>query len=166
MILLLLLICIVLFTGGLFVYRKDTHVEAGYYSHKETGDVGFAGMGVSILSGSMAVSLAIMLLCSLFALANTRSYDAEIAVIHEQNTSLEEKISACVVAYLEYEGKTYDSLTPDKALAYAIALPELSSNILVQEQICVYKENRDTLQKLLIKKAKVPALRYKLYFGK
>ena len=166
MILLLLVICIVLFTGGLFLYQKDTHVAAGHYSVKETGNLGFVGMGVSILSGIMAVSLAIVLLGSLFALANTRSYDAEIAVIHEQNISLEEKISACVVAYLEHEGKTYDSLTPDKALAYAIALPELSSNVLVQEQICVYKENRDTLQKLLIKKAKVPNLRYKVYFGK
>ena len=166
MILLLLLVCIVLFAGGLSVYRKDTHVEAGYYPHKETGVLGSVGMGVSILSGIMAASLAIVLFFSLFYLANTRSYDAEIAVIHEQNTSLEEKISACVVAYLEHEGKTYDSLTPDKALAYAIALPGLSSNILVQEQICVYKENRDALQKLLIKKAKVPALRYKVYFGK
>ena len=166
MILLLLLVCIVLFAGGLVVYQKDTYIAAGICSHKETGNFGFAGMGVSILSGIMAFSLAIVLLGSLFALANTRSYDAEIAVIHEQNTSLEEKISACVVAYLEHEGKTYDSLSPDKAIAYAIALPELSSNVLVQEQICVYKENRDNLQKLLIKKAKVPALRYKVYFGK
>ncbi len=166
MILLLLLVCGVLFAGGLVVFQKDTHVAAGCYSVKETGTLGFVGIGLSILSGIMVVGLVIWLFSSLFDLADTRSYDAEIAVIHEQNTSLEEKISACVVAYLEHEGKTYDSLTPDKALAYATALPELSSNVLVQEQIGVYKENRDILQKLLIKKAKVPALRYRVYFGK
>lgn len=166
MILLFLIACVALFVVGCIVAKKDTHVAAGYYTVKETGILGHVGIGISVLSGIWAIIFVGLFFVYVFELTNTISYDAEIAVIQEQNTFLEEKISACVLAYLEHEGKTYDTLTPDKALAYATALPELSSNVLVQEQIGVYKENRDSLQELLIKKARVSALRYKVYFGK
>jgi hypothetical protein len=166
MILLLLIVSIMLSIVGFLVMKKDTKKSSGFWGGEEIGTIGSIGIGVGIFSSTLSFVFILMLLCSISDLVNTRSYDAEIAVIQEQNTSLEEKISACVLAYLEHEGKTYDSLTPDKALAYATALPELSSNVLVQEQIGVYKENRDSLQKLLIKKARVSALRYKVYFGK
>ena len=166
MILLLLLIYIVLCVCGIVVCKKDTHIAQGYYPVKETGGLGIAGMVVFTVSGVTSFILIGVLLISLFDLANTRSYDAEIAVIQEQNSVLEDNVNSCVSVYLEHEGKTYDAMTADKAIAYAIALPELSSNVLVQEQISIYKENRATLQNLLLKKAKVSALRYKVYFCK
>jgi len=116
--------------------------------------------------GTVAMIVCVISLCfGVTELANTRAYDAEIAVIQEQNKELEQKINECVVIYLEHEGKTYDDLTPDKALAYATALPQLASNMIIQEQIITYKENRKILQDYLLKKARLPALRYKVYFG-
>lgn len=166
MFLLFLIVLIMLSIVGFLVMKKDTKKCSDFWGGNELGAIGSIGLVVSVSSGILAFVFMLLLSWGFCEIANTISYDAEIAVIQEQNTSLEEKISDCVLAYLEHEGKTYDSLTPDKALAYATALPELSSNVLVQEQIGVYKENRDSLQELLIKKARAPALRYKVYFGK
>ena len=116
--------------------------------------------------GIVAMIVCVISLCfGVTELANTRAYDAEIAVIQEQNKDIELKIHECVIIYLDHEGKTYDSMTPEKALAYATSLPQLSSNVIVQEQIAIYKENRKILQEYLLKKARIPALKYKVYFG-
>ena len=125
-----------------------------------------APFGIAIIGFIAVVVSVIALCCGATELANSQAYDAEIAVIQEQNKELEQKINECVVIYLEHEGKTYDDLTPDKALAYATALPQLASNMIIQEQIITYKENRKILQDYLLKKARLPALRYKVYFGK
>lgn len=82
----------------------------------------------------------------LFNLAGYINYchaDERIEAVKTKNAEIEKEIQTSVQAFLEHEGKTYEGMTPDDALAYAVAYPELASNELVKEQIATYKSNRE-----------------------
>lgn len=97
-----------------------------------------------------------------------KTYDAQIAVITEQNNCIEEEISTVVKSYEEYEKSVYASAKIDTKNVNFIALaemyPELQSNELVQSQIELYKENNNELKKIKLAKAKASAKQWWLYF--
>lgn len=88
-----------------------------------------------------------------------------IAVIENKNKEVESGIQTMVKNYLEHEGATYKAMTPEEAVAYATAYPELASNELVKEQITTYKGNRGKILELEQKKIDCKVLRWWLYFG-
>lgn len=88
-----------------------------------------------------------------------------IAVIENKNKEVESGIQTMVKNYLEHEGATYKSMTPEEAVAYATAYPALASNELVKEQIATYKDNRKKILELEQKKIDCKVLRWWLYFG-
>lgn len=91
--------------------------------------------------------------------------DERIAVIENKNKEVESGIQTMVKNYLEHEGATYKAMTPEEAVAYATAYPELASNELVKEQIATYKNNREKILELEQKKIDRKVLRWWLYFG-
>lgn len=91
--------------------------------------------------------------------------DERIAVIKNKNKEVESGIQTMVKNYLEHEGATYKAMTPEEAVAYATAYPELASNELVKEQIATYKNNREKILELEQKKIDCKVLRWWLYFG-
>lgn len=91
--------------------------------------------------------------------------DERIAVIENKNKEVESGIQTMVKNYLEHEGTTYKAMTPEEAVAYATAYPELASNELVKEQIATYKSNREKILELEQKKIDRKVLRWWLYFG-
>lgn len=95
--------------------------------------------------GSLVIAL-IVGVVFLFNLAGYINYchaDERIEAVKTKNAEIEKEIQTSVQAFFEHEGKTYDGMTPDDALAYAVAYPELASNELVKEQIATYKSNRE-----------------------
>lgn len=98
-------------------------------------------------------------------IVNSGYADERIAVIENKNKEVESGIQTMVKNYLEHEGATYKAMTPEEAVAYATAYPELASNELVKEQIATYKSNRGKILELEQKKIDCKVLRWWLYFG-
>lgn len=67
--------------------------------------------------------------------------------------------------YFEYEQTTYKNLTPKDAITVATLYPELSSNVLVQEQIKIYKDNINKITSLKEKQIDLKPKKWWLYFG-
>lgn len=91
--------------------------------------------------------------------------DERIEIVKTKNTEIEGEIQVAVKNYLEHEGKTYADITPDEALAYAIAYPELASNELVKEQIATYKSNREQVLQYEQQKIDKKVKAWWLWFG-
>lgn len=99
----------------------------------------------SMALGSLVVVLIVggVFLYNLAGYINYCHADERIEAVKAKNVEIEKEIQTSVQAYFEHEGKTYEEMTPDDALAYAVAYPELASNQLVKEQIATYKSNRE-----------------------
>jgi len=64
--------------------------------------------------------------------------------------------------YKEFEKETYESLLKNPEIV--LVIPELNSNIIVQEQIQIYKSNRAKLLELQEEKLSRDILRWWLFF--
>lgn len=122
--------------------------------HFATMGCGLVALG-SFIGGGVALSKII----------DSGYVDERIAVIENKNKEVESGIQTMVKNYLEHEGTTYKAMTPEEAVAYATAYPELASNELVKEQIATYKNNREKILELEQKKIDCKVLRWWLYFG-
>lgn len=132
---------------------------------------------ISFMDGDTFISIVPIILC-LVAFGATiwigvdctelRTYDNQIAIIEEQNATIENEITTIVLAYEEYEKETFISakINSDDLdfIAVAEMYPDLKSNELVKSQIEVYKANNEKLTKLKLEKARGSALQWWLYF--
>lgn len=91
--------------------------------------------------------------------------DERIEIVKTKNAEIEKEIQVAVKSYLEHEGKTYAEMTPDEALAVAVAYPELASNELVKEQIATYKSNREEVLQYEQRKIDKKVKAWWLWFG-
>lgn len=119
----------------------------------------------SALCAFMALALLVGGVVVLGGIVDCGYTNERIAVIENKNKEVESGIQTMVKNYLEHEGATYKAMTPEEAVAYATAYPELASNELVKEQITTYKNNRGEILKLEQKKIDCKVLRWWLYFG-
>lgn len=113
--------------------------------------------------------LAIIVLISFFVVLGKYIDDSyaneRIEIVKAKNAEIEQEIQVAVKSYLEHEGKTYADMTPDEALAYAVAYPELASNELVKEQIATYKSNREQVLQYEQRKIDKKVKAWWLWFG-
>ena len=100
----------------------------------------------SVLCAFMALALLVGGGAVLGNIVDCGYTNERIAVIENKNKEVESGIQTMVKNYLEHEGTTYKAMTPEEAVAYATAYPELASNELVKEQIATYKSNRGKIR--------------------
>ena len=82
--------------------------------------------------------------------------DDKIAIIEERNEEIVNATYPIIEKYIEYEGNTFKELKPTAEKLIAIsAYPTLQSNVLIQEQIKVLKENNTRLTDLKLEKAEL-----------
>ena len=142
MLLVLLVICIGLFIGGVCACEENV--------------VGFSVLA----SGFIAIVIFVMLIEFPF------NIDKKLAMYEEENLKIETKIKDTIKSYMEYEQETYDKVLKDADLTtIVLKYPELNSNELVKAEIEVYKENNNKIRELKEKQINKSVMAWWLYFG-
>lgn len=156
MLIVLFVITIAIMIGLIIAAKHDK------YSLSEEGlIVGFTINGFVTLG----VVVAVLVLGSM--LAGAPGLDQKIIMHEEENQKIELVIKAEVQNYLEHEHDTYVQIGDDEDVEILIVkYPELHSNVLVQQQLQILKDNNDIIRQLKTEKIDLIKVRWWLYFGK
>ena len=94
-----------------------------------------------------------------------RTLDDKIAMYEQENEAIEQSVDVFVKDYYRHESDTYSSLTPENAVLFASAYPELQSNELATKQLEIYVENNNKIKGLKEDQINLSKNRFWLYFG-
>ena len=126
----------------------------------DTGEV-FSGFG-SLIS----VVALIGIIINIGILINGRTLDDKIAMYEQENAAIEQSVDVLVKDYYRHESDTYSSLTPENAVLFASAYPELQSNELATKQLEIYVDNNNKIKELKEDQINLSKNRFWLYFGR
>ena len=126
------------------------------------------GIYLEVGSGIACVIAAIMAVILIVDVSTLSVIDEKIAMYQEENTAIEEQISAVVKQYQEYESEIFEESAKnvEADIILASLYPELKSNTLVQSQIEMYVANNNKIKELRESKISGSVSRWWLYFGK
>ena len=130
------------------------------FMDNDTGEV-FSGFG-SLIS----VVALIGIIINIGILINGRTFDDKIAMYEQENAAIEQSVDVLVKDYYRHESDTYSSLTPENAVLFASAYPELQSNELATKQLEIYVENNNKIKELKEDQINLSRNRFWLYFGR
>ena len=126
-------------------------------------DIGefFSGFGLFISTASL-----VGIFINIVILINGRTLDDKIAMYEQENAAIEQSVDVLVKDYYRHESDTYSSLTPENAVLFASAYPELQSNELATKQLEIYVENNNNIKELKKEQINLSKNRFWLYFGR
>ena len=130
------------------------------FMDNDTGEV-FSGFG-SLIS----VVALIGIIINIGILINGRTLDDKIAMYEQENAAIEQSVDVLVKDYYRHESDTYSSLTPENAVLFASAYPELQSNELATKQLEIYVDNNNKIKELKEDQINLSRNRFWLYFGR
>ena len=119
----------------------------------------------SVFGGMISFVALIGILVNIGILLNGRTLDDKIAMYEQENAAIEQSVDVFVKDYYRHESDTYSSLTPENAVLFASAYPELQSNELATEQLEIYVENNNKIKGLKEDQINLSKNRFWLYFG-
>lgn len=149
MIIVILLLCIGLVIGGLFVI--DRYDGLGLLA--TTG--GFLGTLISV----------IMFVCLCVNVSKLRVIDERIEMYQEENATIESEIDILVKEYMEYESAVFKDTTTESSITLVSLYPELKADELVSSQLNVYLANNQKIKELKEERINGSVTRWWLYFG-
>lgn len=120
----------------------------------------FSGFGIFI-----SVVALIGIIINIGILINGRTLDDKIAMYEQENAAIEQSVDVLVKDYYKHESDTYSSLTPENAVLFASAYPELQSNELATKQLEIYVENNNNIKEFKKDQINLSKHRFWLYFG-
>ena len=126
----------------------------------DIGEV-FSGFGLFI-----SVVALIGIIINIGILINGRTLDDKIAMYEQENAAIEQSVDVLVKDYYRHESDTHSSLTPENAVLFASAYPELQSNELATKQLEIYVENNNKIKGLKVDQINLSRNRFWLYFGR
>lgn len=142
MLLVLLVICIGLFIGGMCADEEMV-------------------IGGSLLAGGFILIMILIMLIDF-----PYNIEKKLAMYEEENLKIETKIKNTIKSYMEYEQETYDKVLKDADLTtMVLKYPELNSNELIKAEIEMYKENNKKIKELKEKQINRSVMAWWLYFG-
>lgn len=130
------------------------------FMDNDTGEV-FSGFGFFI-----SVVALIGIIINIGILINGRTLDDKIAMYEQENAAIEQSVDVLVKDYYRHESDTYSSLTPENAVLFASAYPELQSNELATKQLEIYVDNNNKIKELKEDQINLSKNRFWLYFGR
>lgn len=122
--------------------------------------------GFGILGGLIGFIALIGIFVNIGFLVYGRTLDDKIAMYEQENTAIEQSVDVLVKDYYRHESDTYSSLTPENAVLFASAYPELQSNELATKQLEIYVENNNKIKELKEDQINLSRNRFWLYFGR
>lgn len=123
------------------------------------------GEVLSVFGGIFFIASFVGIIISIAFLVNGRTLDDKIAMYEEENAAIEQSVDVLVKDYYRHESDTYSSLTPENAILFASAYPELQSNELAKNQLEIYVKNNNKIKELKEDKINLSRNRFWLYFG-
>lgn len=164
MIIVILVIGLVILTGGIILYTKQDRDKSGIFQWAYYNDWSYCLL--NIIGGViLAVALISASVCSV-EVSSEIATDKKIAIYQEENQNIETTVATVVKNYQDYEQQTFKELSPQE-ITIAISLyPELKSNELVVKQLDIYAQNNAEIKKLKTDKANLITYKWWLYFGK
>ena len=130
------------------------------FMDNDIGEV-FSGFGIFI-----SVVALIGIIINIGILINGRTLDDKITMYEQENAAIEQSVDVLVKDYYRHESDTYSSLTPENAVLFASAYPELQSNELATKQLEIYVENNNKIKELKEDQINLSRNRFWLYFGR
>ena len=122
--------------------------------------------GLGILGGLIGFIALIGIFVNIGFLVYGRTLDDKIAMYEQENAAIEQSVDVLVKDYYRHESDTYSSLTPENAVLFASAYPELQSNELATKQLEIYVENNNKIKELKEDQINLSRNRFWLYFGR
>lgn len=119
----------------------------------------------SVFGGMISFVALIGIFVNIGILINGRTLDDKIAMYEQENAAIEQSVDVLVKNYYRHESDTYSSLTPENAVLFASAYPELQSNELATKQLEIYVENNNNIKELKKDQINLSKNRFWLYFG-
>lgn len=123
------------------------------------------GEVLSVFGGIFFIVSLVGIIINIAFLVNGRTLDDKIAMYEEENAAIEQGVDVLVKDYYRHESDTYSSLTPENAVLFASAYPELQSNELATKQLEIYVENNNKIKGLKEDQINLSRNRFWLYFG-
>ena len=130
------------------------------FMDNDIGEV-FSGFGIFI-----SVVALIGIIINIGILINGRTLDDKITMYEQENAAIEQSVDVLVKDYYRHESDTYSSLTPENAVLFASAYPELQSNELATKQLEIYVDNNNKIKELKEDQINLSKNRFWLYFGR
>ena len=121
--------------------------------------------GFGIIGGLIGFIALIGIFVNIGFLVYGRTLDDKIAMYEQENASIEQSVDVLVKDYYRHESDTYSSLTPENAVLFASAYPELQSNELATKQLEIYVDNNNKIKELKEDQINLSRNRFWLYFG-
>lgn len=121
--------------------------------------------GFGILGGLIGFIALIGIFVNIGFLVYGRTLDDKIAMYEQENAAIEQSVDVLVKDYYRHESDTYSSLTPENAVLFASAYPELQSNELATKQLEIYVDNNNKIKELKEDQINLSRNRFWLYFG-
>ena len=118
-----------------------------------------------ILGGLIGFIALIGIFVNIGFLVYGRTLDDKIAMYEQENAAIEQSVDVLVKDYYRHESDTYSSLTPENAVLFASAYPELQSNELATKQLEIYVENNNKIKGLKEDQINLSRNKFWLYFG-
>ena len=122
--------------------------------------------GFVTLGGLIGFIALIGIFVNIGLLVRGRTLDDKIAMYEQENAAIEQSVDVLVKDYYKHESDTYSSLTPENAVLFASAYPELQSNELATKQLEIYVENNNNIKELKKDQINLSRNRFWLYFGR
>ena len=119
-----------------------------------------------ILGGLIGFIALIGIFVNIGFLVYGRTLDDKIVMYEQENAAIEQSVDVLVKDYYRHESDTYSSLTPENAVLFASAYPELQSNELATKQLEIYVENNNKIKELKEDQINLSRNRFWLYFGR
>ncbi len=135
-----------------------------YLVAENTGSEGIAV--VCVVSGIIAFLLLLLVLWSIFGLADGITINRELEMYEEENGRIEQQLETTVSNYMQYEATTFKELKDTDVVSLVSLYPELQSDKLVQSQIDLYINNNQKIKELKEKQIAISKFKFYLYFGR
>ena len=149
MIIVILLLCVGLVVGGLFVVE---HCD---------------GLALLVIAGGLLGILisVIAFICLCVDVSKLRVIDEKIEMYQEENAAIESEIDILVKEYMDYESEVFKETTTESSITLVSLYPELKADELVSSQLNVYLSNNQKIKELKEERINGSVSRWWLYFG-
>lgn len=122
---------------------------------------------MSVILGLALICLLIVICILIPKVATESVIDKKIEMYQEENSKIEEEITAIVQERLKSENDDFIDQNKEKnAIVLVTLFPEFKSNEIVQKQLAIYFTNNTNIMILKEEKIDLAKIRWILYFGK
>jgi len=120
---------------------------------------------ITIISALLSVMCAIVTIGLAVGVASGTVIDEKIELYETTNEQIDKQVKEMVLAYMEYEGETFERVSEKDAETLVTLFPNLKSDELVQSQMKIYIQNKANILALKERKINLKPQKWWLYFG-